>query len=186
MADDHSSNEHRASREPAKSSLTRRVFLPVLTTAIATSTLAAAKRPVQAKPASSSSEAGTIWWSELRTRDPLAMRAFYGSVIGWTPEVVAQDDMARPPAAGEKSYTVFKARGQEVAGAEEIGADDPTGMRSGWFTYVQVDDVDEAARKATKLGGRIVQQPLDVTAVGRIAEIEDPEGNRVGLVSPRV
>jgi predicted enzyme related to lactoylglutathione lyase len=113
------------------------------------------------------------------------MRTFYAGVVGWTPKVVAQDDMTRPPTAGEKGYTLFTMRGQEVAGAEEIEAGDAADPRSGWFAYVQVDNVDEAAERAAKHGGKVVQQPFDVPGVGRIAEIEDPEGNRVGLVSPR-
>jgi predicted enzyme related to lactoylglutathione lyase len=87
--------------------------------------------------------------------------------------------------AGEKSYTMFTMRGQDVAGAEEIEADDTAGRRTGWFTYVQVDDVDEAVKRVIKSGGKVVEQPFDVPSVGRMAEIEDPEGNCVGLVSPR-
>ena len=185
MSEDLSIDELSVSGDTVKSNLTRRVFLPVLTSAVATSALAATHLPVQAKQAVSNVEAGTIWWSELYTRDPIATRAFYASVIGWTPKVVAQEDTARPPAAGEKSYTMFTMRGQEVAGAEEIEPDDPAGRRTGWFTYVQVDDVDEAAKRAIKSGGKVVEQPFDVPSVGRMAEIEDPEGNRIGLVSPR-
>lgn len=185
MVHDLSINEHRASGETVKSKLTRRIFLPLLTAAAASPTTAATGPPAQTKQAVSGSEAGSIWWNELRTRDALATRAFYASVIGWEPKVVAQNDMARPPAPAEKGYTVFTMRGQEVAGAEELESDDLVGMRPGWFTYVQVEDVDEAARKATQHGGKVVQQPVDVPTVGRMAEIEDPEGNRIGLVSPR-
>jgi predicted enzyme related to lactoylglutathione lyase len=185
MADDLSTDARTAFGDAAKSRLTRRVFLPVLTSAVATSALAATHLPVQAKQAVSNADAGTVWWSELYTRDPIATRAFYASVIGWTPKVVAQENTARPPVAGEKSYTMFTMRGQEVAGAEEIESDDPAGRRPGWFTYIQVDDVDEAAKRAIKSGGKVVEQPFDVPSVGRMAEIEDPEGNRIGLVSPR-
>lgn len=165
----------------ARAALSRRSLLPVL----AASGLAVTHLPARAKQAAANSESGTVWWSELRTRDPKATRAFYASVMGWTPKLVAQDDMARPPAAGEKAYTLFTVRGQEVAGAEEIGPDTQAGLRPGWFTYVQVDDVDEAARKAAQNGGKLVQEPFDIAGVGRFAEIEDPEGNRVGIVTPR-
>ena len=161
---------------------TRRLFLPLVATAVGT--LVAASMPTHAKQAVSGTEAGTVWWNELRTRDPVRTRSFYADVIGWSPRIVAQDDMTRPPAAGEKAYTVYVMRDEEVAGAEEIASDDSS-ARPGWLTYVQVDDVDEAVRKATTLGGKIAQQPFDVSGVGRLAEIEDPEGNRLGLVSPR-
>ncbi len=162
---------------------TRRSVLPLVGTTLAA--LAAGKLPAQAKPATSSADVGTIWWSELRTRDPERARAFYAGVIGWIPKMVAQDDMARPPAPGEKGYTLFMMRGQEVAGAEQIEPDDLTGLRQGWSTYVQVDDVDETLRKVATLGGKTTQQAVDVPGVGRFAVIEDPEGNRLGLVSPR-
>jgi predicted enzyme related to lactoylglutathione lyase len=184
MADDDVSIDDRQTHVASgahRTVLSRRVFLP----ALASSGLVAAHLPAHAKQAVTASEAGTIWWSELRTRDPLGTRAFYAGVLGWTAKVVAQDDAARPPTAGEKSYTLFTVRGQEVAGAEELEADDPTRQRPGWFTYVQVDDVDEAAQKAIKHGGKVMQAPFDVAGVGRMAEIEDPEGNRVGLVSIR-
>jgi predicted enzyme related to lactoylglutathione lyase len=161
---------------------TRRLFLPLVATAVGT--FASVSMPAHAKQAVSGTEAGTIWWNELRTRDPVQTRSFYAGVIGWSPRIVAQDDMTRSPVAGEKAYTVYVMRDEEVAGAEEIGSDDST-ARPGWLTYVQVDDVDEAVRKATTLGGKIAQQPLDVPGVGRLAEIEDPEGNRLGLASPR-
>jgi len=175
-------DEHIQSLEAAVPDPSRRMFLPLLATTMAS--LAAANLPAQAKQAVSSADAGTIWWNELRTRDPVQARSFYAGVIGWTPKMVGQDDMARPPAPGEKGYTLFMMRGQEAAGAEEIETDDPSPHR-GWFTYIQVDDVDEAVRKATTLGGRVIQNPVDVPAVGRMAEIADPEGNRLGLVSPR-
>lgn len=185
MKPNHSVDRDIAAGEASDSNLTRRIFLPALTAAVATSGLAAAKPAAQTKPSAPNSEAGTVWWTELRTRDLTATRDFYAGVIGWTPKIVAQDDMTRPPAAGETGYTLFTMRGQEVAGAEKIEAGDAAGQRPGWFTYIQVEDVDEAAAKAAKQGGKVVQQPSDVAGVGRVAEIEDPEGNRIGLVAPR-
>jgi predicted enzyme related to lactoylglutathione lyase len=168
--------------EPVESSTTRRGVLPMLAGTI--TALAAATHPAQAKQTGSNPDSGTVWWTELRTRDPARARSFYAGVIGWTPKLVSQDDPTRPPASGEKDYTLFMMRGQEAAGAEEIRPDE-TSARPGWLTYVQVDDVDEAIKKVATLGGKVVQEPTDVVGVGRMAEIEDPEGNRLGLMSPR-
>lgn len=183
MANNPLSDDREANRTNRSSMMTmsRRAFLP----ALASSSLAAVPLPANAIESAIGSESGTIWWNELRTRDPLRTRAFYASVVGWTPKVVAQEDMSRAPVAGEKSYTVFTMRGEEVAGAEQVETDDSAGLRPGWFVYVQVENVDEAARMAAEHGGKIVQQPFDAPAFGRMAEIEDPEGNRLGLVSPR-
>jgi predicted enzyme related to lactoylglutathione lyase len=167
-----------SSPEASAPNPTRRLVLPLLATTMAT--LAVGK--AQAKQAVAGADAGTIWWSELRTRDSSRAQAFYSGALGWTVKTVAEDDASRPPKPGESGYTLFMMRGQEVAGAEKIEDDDP---HPGWFTYVQVDDVDATVRKATALGGKVVQQPTDVPGVGRIGEIEDPEGNRLGLVSPR-
>jgi predicted enzyme related to lactoylglutathione lyase len=57
-------------------------------------------------------------------------------------------------------------------------------MRPAWLPFIQVKDVDEATKRAVQLGGRIVKLPFD-TENERMAELEDPEGNQFGLVSPR-
>jgi predicted enzyme related to lactoylglutathione lyase len=148
---------------------TRRTFLPTFAIAVASSAVAApvlghAEQPTQ-------SETGTVSWNELRTRKPAEVRAFYAGVVGWTPKVAA-------------NYTTFAVGDNEVAGAETIGEGAPADMRPGWLPFIQVKDVDEAAQRAVQLGGRIVTLPYDADNE-RMVEIEDPEGNRFGLVSSR-
>jgi predicted enzyme related to lactoylglutathione lyase len=161
---------------------TRRSFVPAFALAVASSavtapTLGHAEQPTTA-------EIGTVSWNELRTHKPAQARAFYAGVVGWTPKVVAQDDPSRSPRPGEKDYTIFATGDNEVAGAETIeqGAAD---VRPGWMLYVQVSNVDEAAQRAVQLGGKIVRPPFDTPGNERMVEIEDTEGNRFGLVSPR-
>jgi predicted enzyme related to lactoylglutathione lyase len=48
--------------------------------------------------------------------------------------------------------------------------------------YIQVADLAASLRKAEELGGKAVTQPFDVPNGPTIAQIEDPEGNLVGLV----
>lgn len=165
----------------------------VLLSVLAALAFVAAPHSTQAMEQAAGADVGTIWWAELRTRDPQKTQAFYSSVFGWTPKVEAQGEAsdqantaANTPAStgGQQPYTIFTANGQEVAGAEAIPPNASADARPGWLTYVQVADVDEAARKALENGGKIIQLPVDVPSVGRMAEIEDPEGNRVGLVSP--
>jgi predicted enzyme related to lactoylglutathione lyase len=39
-----------------------------------------------------------------------------------------------------------------------------------------VDDADEAARKATGLGGKLFVPPMDIPGIGRFCGIESPQG----------
>ena len=50
------------------------------------------------------------------------------------------------------------------------------------MVYVQVVDLNETLRKAEEMGGKAVMQPMDVPGGPTIAQLEDPEGNRVGLI----
>jgi predicted enzyme related to lactoylglutathione lyase len=141
--------------------------------------------PTGAQAAAADPDVGTVWWSELLTRDPARARAFYSRVVGWTPKVVALDDPTRPAKRGEKEYTMFSAGDKEAAGAMKIDEDTEfPGIAVSWLTYVQVVDVDAAARRAVEAGGKLLHEPADVPNVGRVAIIEDPEGARIGLVSP--
>ncbi|WP_414463192.1 VOC family protein [Hyphomicrobium sp. DY-1] len=135
-----------------------------------------------AAPASSSDN-GSVWWSELVSAHPEKARDFYASVIGWTPKIVSADDNSRPPAPGESEYTLFNANGSEQAGLTKYEGK-PNDPRPGWVTYIQVGNVDAAVSEAIKKGGRVLKAPSDVDDVGRLAIIEDPDGNPVGLYAP--
>ena len=138
-----------------------------------------------AEAAAADPDNGTVWWSELLTKDPARARAFYSHVIGWTPKVVSLDDPSRPAKRGEREYTMFSVRDKEAAGAIKIDDDsDFAGMPVAWLTYVQVADVDAAARRAFEAGGKVLHVPSDVPGVGRTAIIEDPEGAKIALVTP--
>jgi uncharacterized protein len=138
----------------------------------------------QAPGAARDSGAGSVWWSELVSANPERSRDFYASVIGWTPKVVAAEDTSRPPAPGEDEYTVFLQNGTESAGLAKYDGTDPGAPRPGWLTYIQVKNVDEAVAQAISKGGKILSAPADVDGMGRVAVIQDPDGNSVGLVTP--
>lgn len=170
-----------ASNCVSDSTLTRRVLFP----ALASLALISPHLAAQAGDQAASSDAGNIWWAELRTRLPKQSVDFYAAVLGWTSKIVAQDDTTRPPAAGEQNYTVLSTHDGEVAGVEEIEPEDSAETKPGWLMYVQVDDIDDAIRKVTANGGKVIEPPVEVPGTGRMAEIEDPEGNRLGLVTPK-
>lgn len=108
---------------------------------------------------------GAFSWFELKTTDVRAAEAFYTRLFGWTTE----------PWTGERNYTLIKVDGKEVGGIVPAETDEPT-RPNVWGIYVTVTDVDETARKAPELGGKVLVPPTDIPRVGRFCVIQDPLG----------
>jgi len=115
-------------------------------------------------------------WYELMTSDVGAAKTFYVKVIGWNAV-----DMPMPG----MTYTLLRAGDTQVGGLmalpEEASA---AGMKPCWVGYVGVDDVDSAAAKVTRLGGKILRAPTDIPNVGRFAVVSDPLGAAFNLFKP--
>jgi len=126
---------------------------------------------------------GTIWWTELNSREPDKARAFYKKVIGWKPFVAAMGDMQRKAKPGEPSYTIFNVGDQPACGAFKMEGPEMEGVPPHWLTYIAVDNVDKACGKVERAGGKVARPPFDVPGVGRFAIIQDPEGAMVGLAT---
>ena len=56
------------------------------------------------------------------------------------------------------------------------------GPQPSFVLYVQVADIGASTALASELGGRVTAEPFDLPAGPTIAFVEDPEGNRLGLV----
>lgn len=105
--------------------------------------------------------------AEIRSSDPDATRAFFGDLLGW-----------RYPNDGA------------IPGYTFVDTGDPDGLytaisplqgESDLVTFfIGVDDMSDTIAKATRLGGRVVQEPVTVPGVS-FALIEDPQGHVVGL-----
>jgi predicted enzyme related to lactoylglutathione lyase len=109
---------------------------------------------------------GAPSWTENMTTDVPRAATFYAGLFGWTPE-------AKPMPGFD--YMVFKLDGADVAGMMPI----PPGkefVKPHWGTYFTVDNADEAARKATELGGKLFVPLMDIPGIGRFCGIESPQG----------
>jgi uncharacterized protein len=169
--------------QPAIDTQRRRLFCGLLASG---SLLVAAPKAhaVTVNEADDAANIGTVWWSELVSGDVPKALGFYSKVIGWETKTVALDDPAKPVKDGEPSYTLMLAKGNEVAGALSVDADDPAKKAPMWLTYFQVDNVDAAVKRAVAAGGTVLISPFDVGKVARMAVIADPEGVPVGLANP--
>jgi uncharacterized protein len=117
---------------------------------------------------------GKFLWHELVTADPGAAGAFYGKVLGWTPQAWDKDP----------SYTVLLSPKGPVGGMMKPGADAHAGASAQWLTYVGSTNVEETASAAQRLGGRIVKGAADIPGGGRYAVLADPQGAVFGIHSP--
>lgn len=116
---------------------------------------------------------GAPSWSELTTTDPQAAMQFYGQLLGWTFDPMAMEG---------GTYQVVKVEGESVAGIMAMPSGAPA-MPPSWGTYMTVDNVDECAKRAESLGGKIMVPPTDIPGVGRFTVLSDPQGAMVSLIT---
>ena len=116
-------------------------------------------------------EHGVPSWVDIGTHDLGAGVRFYSELFGWEGQDMGEE-------AGH--YTIVSKNGKQVAAISP--AQDPGPPR--WTTYVNVDDVDEVARKAESAGGKIIVPPMDVMAAGRMAIFMDTTGAVIAAWQP--
>ncbi|MGH3088227.1 MAG: VOC family protein [Rubrobacteraceae bacterium] len=117
-------------------------------------------------------EPGAWAMSMLNTRDPEGAKAFYGEIFGWETDTFGEVDLWRLPGyvGGEPSQPVPR----DVIGVmAPMSRDESTPPH--WSVNFWVEDADETADKAAKLGGAIVAAPFDAD-ISRDAVIADPQG----------
>lgn len=122
-------------------------------------------------PEMTSYEHGVPSWVDIATTDLEAGLSFYSQLLGWELQDMGEE-------AGH--YTMVSKDGKMVAGMSP--AQDP-GPPS-WMTYVNVDDVDEVAKRAVAAGGTIVVAPMTIMDAGRMAVFRDPTGAVVAAWQP--
>ncbi|MGY3439157.1 MULTISPECIES: VOC family protein [unclassified Marinovum] len=118
----------------------------------------------------------TVHWTELNTHDVAGAKAYYTAVCGWTWDVMPMED-------GE--YHVAMAGDKMAAGVFDLaGMPELADMPAHWMTYLEVADVDAAAKTTTEMGGTVMRAPFDVEGVGRFAIVKDPSGAAFGFTKP--
>ena len=117
---------------------------------------------------------GTFCWAELATTDQNAGIAFYRALLGW--------DVHQEPIGPDEVYSMFRMRGKEVAAAYNMRPEErQQGAPPHWNLYVAVASVDDTAKRAEGLGGKVLMPPFDVMDAGCMAVIQDPTGAVISL-----
>ncbi len=113
---------------------------------------------------------GKFVWFEHESHDPKRAQGFYGELFNWGVQPFQ--------VGGKYTYEMITVGGDMIGGYGKL---ERQGAPAQWLSAVSVGDVDEAARLAAAHGGRIVQPPMPIPQVGRIARIADPEGAELHL-----
>lgn len=118
-------------------------------------------------------------WYDLNTKDAAKAEAFYSELFGW--KVMAWKPDGAP--ADMPEYRMLCIGEQPFGGLMELPAEAPA--PSHWMGHVEVDDVDAAMARATKLGAQFPMGAMDIPTVGRMAVMMDPQGCVVSLFTPQ-
>jgi predicted enzyme related to lactoylglutathione lyase len=111
--------------------------------------------------------------TELNTTDVAKAKGFYGKLFDWQLEDMPMDG---------GSYTMIKI-GEATGGG--IMANPVPGAPSFWLSYVLVDDIEAATKKAKSLGGTVMTDVTEVMGMGWISVIVDPTGAALGMWKPK-
>jgi predicted enzyme related to lactoylglutathione lyase len=114
--------------------------------------------------------AGQFCWVDLAATDASRAIDYYRGLFGWS---------ACLHRANGGCLARLAHRGQEVGSVYQLGERlREAGVASHWTSYVRVEDVDDASRRASALGGSVVVEPFTVEG---IALVVDPVGAAFGL-----
>lgn len=117
---------------------------------------------------------GEVGWHELATTDYEAAFEFYSSMFGW--ELMEDMDM------GEYGiYRIFGRNGHQLGGMWNKPPEMPV---AAWLYYHTVDSIEDAAEAIPRLGGSILNGPMEVPGGGRIIQAVDPTGATFALFQP--
>jgi len=49
---------------------------------------------------------------------------------------------------------------------------------------IDVEDINQAIKKISDAGGKVLSEPVEIPGIGQYVPITDTEGNRVGILQP--
>jgi uncharacterized protein len=107
-------------------------------------------------------DVGAWCWNELATTDVERAKEFFGGLLGWEYETDA------------RGYTSIKSAGSLNGGMRKQTERERSNPPN-WFPCFTVENVDDVARQAERVGGRRLLPTTEMRG-GRFARIADPQG----------
>lgn len=113
--------------------------------------------------------------AELNTTDLEKAKDFYGQLFDWKLQ-----DMEMGPSG---TYTMI-GTGSDPGGG--MLKNPMPGVPSFWLTYVLVEDIGAATKRAAELGAKIIKDSVEVPDMGWLSILEDPTGAAIGLWQAKI
>ena len=117
---------------------------------------------------------GRPLWYELMTSDMKAAESFYKTVVGWKTE---------PFEGAGRPYTAFSRSGDVSVGGVMTKPDEVKAPPF-WAMYVGVPNLEEAASKIKRLGGKSHTEVIEIPDIGRMQMFMDPQGAAFYIIQP--
>jgi len=120
----------------------------------------------------------TFCWPELLTTDGPGAKKFYSGLFGW--------ELADSPVGPDAVYTMATMRGKNVGAMYEMREEQKQQKHpAAWLSYVSVENADATVAAAKKLGAKMVVDAMDVSDIGRMAVLRDPQDAVIALWQPK-
>lgn len=118
---------------------------------------------------------GHFSWAELNTTDWESAWRFYSELFGWKP--TSSMDMGE----GGQYFMFGMDEKKSMGGMSNVAT--MMGAPAHWLHYINVDDVDVAAKRVVEKGGKVLNGPMDIPGGDRIVQCMDPQGSAFALYS---
>jgi predicted enzyme related to lactoylglutathione lyase len=132
-------------------------------------------KPSQSGQRAVSRDPGQVGWHELHTTDWAKAFEFYADMFGW----LKGDAMDMGPMG---TYQLFSINGTPSGAMFNSPA--AQGARF-WLYYFNVGNIDEAVKRLSGGGGKVMNGPVEVPGGGWIVQAADPQGAAFALLGSR-
>jgi hypothetical protein len=132
-------------------------------------------KPAQTGQRAVSNEPGQVGWHELHTNDWPKAFGFYTDMFGW----LKGDSMDMGPMG---TYQLFTINGTPSGAMFNSPA-----VQGGrfWMYYFNADDIDDAIKRLSDSGGKIMNGPMEVPGGRWVVQASDPQGAAFALLGSR-
>ena len=121
---------------------------------------------------------GEYSWHELNTSDHENAWGFYETLFGWK-----KGDAMDMGEIG--TYQMFTTGGGDIPLGGMFNKPKEMPGPPFWLYYVRVDDVHKSVEKVKKLGGQVLNGPMEVPGGDHVAQCMDPQGAAFALHSTK-